>query len=163
MNIFEGSGAKFSGNREYRYRLWRTWDSATLPALFILLNPSTADETKNDPTVERCERRARTMGFGGLVVANLFALRSTDPKALYSHSDPVGEINDLAILSAAVNAGIIICGWGRHGAYLSRGDHVRALLVKHNISMHCLGINKDGSPKHPLYVAYDVWPLELPR
>lgn len=115
MNIFEGSGAAFSGNREYRYRLWRTWDSATLPALFILLNPSTADETKNDPTVERCERRARTMGFGGLVVANLFALRSTDPKALYSHPDPVGEINDLAILSAAVNAGIIICGWGRHG------------------------------------------------
>lgn len=89
MSLFEQSGAAFSPCRRYRYRLWRTWGDAA-PAVFVMLNPSTADEIENDPTVERCERRARAMGFGGLRVANIFSLRSTDPTALYTSDDPVG-------------------------------------------------------------------------
>ena len=78
MDLFEQSGASFSPCGTYRYTLWRRW-SFVPPATFVLLNPSTADATRNDPTVERCERRARELGCGGIRVANLFALRSTDP------------------------------------------------------------------------------------
>ena len=75
MNLFDQTGALFSPCKKYRYRLWREW-SDEVPAVFVMLNPSTADEIVNDPTVERCERRARAMGFGGLRVANIFALRA---------------------------------------------------------------------------------------
>ena len=96
----ESSGATFSPCRRYRYTLWRQWDERP-PATFIMLNPSTADETANDPTVERCQRRAQAMGYGGVRVANIFALRSTDPRALYTAEDPVGPENDHALLTLA--------------------------------------------------------------
>lgn len=158
-NIFEQTGAEFSPCREYRYRLWRIWDDRKPHALFVMLNPSTADERTNDPTVERCERRARAMGFGGLRVANLFALRSTDPSALYNHADPVGPKNDKAIMRSAEVAGIVICAWGGHGMHMGRGEAVLAML-RGVCAPHYLHLNRDGTPKHPLYVGYDVQPKE---
>ena len=125
-----------------------------------MLNPSTADEIKNDPTVERCERRARMMGYGGLRVANIFALRSTDPKALYQHTDPVGKDNDAAILELVNGAGIVICAWGGHGNLNNRGTKVLELLQSANITPYYLALNKDGTPKHPLYVGYALSPVE---
>lgn len=159
MTLFEQSGATFSPCRTYRYHLWRAWSDAPR-AVFLMLNPSTADETVNDPTVERCERRARNGGYGGLVVVNLFALRSTDPAALYEHADPVGPDNDEHIAKSCQNAGIVVCAWGTHGKHAKRADYVRSLLYYFDVVTHCLGENKDGSPKHPLYVGYAVEPHE---
>lgn len=153
------SGAIFSSCRQYRFTLWRRWDYSRAPVAFIMLNPSTADEVKNDPTVERCERRARAMGAGGVTVLNVFALRSTDPKALYSHADPVGPGNDAAIVMACSEASMVICAWGGHGRYLDRGRKVIELLETNGIKPYCLHINSDGTPKHPLYVGYAVAPI----
>lgn len=159
MDLFEKTGAVFSDCRHYRYLLWRYWSEAP-KAVFIMLNPSTADEIENDPTVERCERRARAMGFGGLRVANIFALRSTDPKALYSHPEPIGPANDSSIMIAAENAGIVVCGWGTHGALNNRGNTVAKMLRNAGIIPHYLQLNANGTPKHPLYVGYNVKPQE---
>lgn len=158
MDLFQNSGAVFSPCRLYRYALWRTWDADKAPLLFVMLNPSTADEVANDPTVERCERRARAMGFGGLRVANIFAYRSTDPGALYGLDDPVGPDNDQAILDAVAVAGLVVCGWGKHGNLRGRGEAVRALIASTGKAPHYLELNNDGTPKHPLYVGYSVKP-----
>lgn len=123
-----------------------------------MLNPSTADDIENDPTVERCVRRAVAMGYGGLRVANLFALRSTDPTQLYLSDDPVGPENDTAILDAAKTSDMVICAWGGHGNHLGRGDTVRHLLINAGVTPYRLVMNSDGTPKHPLYVAYSVQP-----
>lgn len=158
MSLFETTGATFSPCRRYRYRLWRVWDETKAPAVFVMLNPSTADEVENDPTVERCARRAKSMGFGGLRVANIFALRSTDPVALYSEADPVGPDNDLAILESIAGAGLVVCAWGGHGKLNGRGDAVLNLIRGAGSIPHYLKINSDGTPKHPLYVGYSVQP-----
>ena len=151
------TGATFSDCRRYRYTLMRQWRSGA-HMTFIMLNPSTADEVENDPTVERCERRARAMGFGGLRVANIFALRSTDPGMLYVDVDPIGKDNDAAILESAAGAGVVVCAWGKHGAFMDRGQQVAALLLRNRIDPHVLKLNKDGSPAHPLYIPYSTTP-----
>jgi hypothetical protein len=158
MSLFGHTGAVFSPCNKYRYRLWRVWNEQAQPAVFVMLNPSTADEIVNDPTVERCERRAHAMGFGGLRVANIFALRSTDPDALYGHPDPVGEDNDRAILESISGAGIVICAWGGHGKLNNRGQDVLDLIRSAGVTPHFLVLNNDGTPKHPLYVGYGIQP-----
>lgn len=158
-----GVGATFSDCGTYRYTLMRVWD-ATLPVVvFLLLNPSTADALSNDPTVERCQRRARKLGFGGMVVVNLFAYRSTNPEGLYRAEDPVGPDNDRAILHAVASAGMVICGWGRHGQHAGRGKAVECLLRNAGIKLHYLQLNADGSPGHPLYLPYGLRPQEWVR
>lgn len=160
MSLFEHfSGARFSECRKYRYTLWRHWDDTKPPALFVMLNPSTADDVDNDATVERCQRRALAMQFGGLRVANIFAYRSTDPDALYGLADPVGPENDVAIVEATQGAGIIVCGWGAHGKLHGRGEAVLALLRRAGATPHYLILNADDTPRHPLYVAYSVAPV----
>lgn len=153
INIIQ-TGATFSSCRTFRYTLWRIWNPNIPPLLCILLNPSTADETNNDPTVERCQRRAITGGFGGIFIGNAFALRSTDPNRLYEVQDPVGPDNNKALESMAKEAGLVVCGWGTHGNLLGRGDSLRKLLSSIPVKLHCLGQNKDGTPKHPLYIGY---------
>jgi hypothetical protein len=128
-----------------------------------MLNPSTADEQKNDPTVERCQRRATSLGFGGMVVVNLFALRSTDPAMLYTNPSPVShpsepDRNDRSIKRAIFFCKNAVAAWGSHGRFTER-----AKQVMHHIrfcdNLTCLGTTKDGHPRHPLYVGYDV-PLQ---
>lgn len=165
VNLFPwlefSTGATFSECKIYRYTLWRTWD-AELPVVnFLMLNPSTADQWKNDPTVERCERRARDLGYGKLIVTNLFALRSTDPAGLRQVDDPVGPGNDRAILDSALEADAVVCAWGVHGELFGRAAKVLADLRAWpgvGDKLHCLALTKDGSPRHPLYVGYDVQP-----
>ena len=106
------SVAEFSDCEKFRYMLTRVWDSDGPRALFIMLNPSTADEIRNDPTVERCERRARALGFGAFRVCNIFAFRATDPKDMRAADDPVGPENDMAILDGCRWADAIICALG---------------------------------------------------
>jgi hypothetical protein len=122
-----------------------------------MLNPSIADEVRNDPTVERCERRARAeSGCGGVEIINIFAFRSTDPKGMKIISDPIGPDNDHHILEAAGTAYQVICAWGRHGQHLNRGKEVLGMLRKAGVKTYCLKINQDGYPAHPLYIGYDV-------
>jgi hypothetical protein len=146
------TGARFSIDRRYRYALWRVWDRGRGVCDFLLLNPSTADEATNDPTSERCERRARRWGFGGLIVTNLFALCATDPAGLRRVADPIGPENDAAILEAARGAGLVLGGWGHHGAYLDRAAAVRALLAGLGVTPYGLALTKRGEPAHPLYL-----------
>ncbi|MEB8387701.1 DUF1643 domain-containing protein [Rhodobacteraceae bacterium KMM 6894] len=152
------STAIYSPCEKYRYQLTRTWDPAGKRALFIMLNPSTATEVQNDPTVERCERRARTLGFGAFRVTNIFAWRDTDPRAMRAATDPVGPENDTAIMDSCPWADTIIAAWGTHGAHLGRGAQVEALLTATGRDVHHLGLTKDGHPKHPLYIAYTQQP-----
>ena len=160
MTLFGGHNAVFSADRAYRYLLVRSWDITRPTLCMVMLNPSTADETQNDPTVERCVRRAMSMGMGELRVVNLFAVRSTDPKLLYSHHAPVGDINDLHICRAASLSAIVICAWGTHGSHLGRGPSVAAMLrAEFPRKLYVLKLNADGSPKHPLYVGYAQSPV----
>lgn len=150
------SGATFSDCRQYRYDLWRCWGDPASTATFIMLNPSTADETVNDATVERCERRARQWGFGRLLVVNLFAFRATDPQAMKAAADPIGPDNDDAIRLAVLRSSLTVCAWGNHGAHLGRSQAVRRLLAK--VELYVLKIGKTGEPCHPLYLPYELNP-----
>jgi hypothetical protein len=144
----------------YRYILQRTWGDPKDLVMYLMLNPSTATEIENDPTVERCQRRALSMGYGSFVVTNLFALRSTDPKALYESNSPIGEYNDKYILEYADKARMVICAWGNHGNYMRRGSEVVDKLSKlYSEKLHCLKITKIGNPYHPLYVSYKTTPI----
>lgn len=159
------TGARFSPCKRYRYRLWRRW-ADTAACCFVMLNPSTADDIENDPTVERCVRRARSWGYGAVEVVNLFAWRSTDPRALYPsdecHVEPIGPDNDQAILEAAMQSGLVICAWGEHGRLGMRGLHVTRMLRKRGVALHALKINKGGEPAHPLYLPYSLKPVPMP-
>lgn len=159
------STAIYSSCEGYRYSLTRIWDAAGSRANFLMLNPSTATEVQNDPTVERCERRARALGHGSFCVTNIFAWRDTDPRAMRQAADPVGPENDAAILNAANWADQVVCAWGTHGAHLDRGPMVEALLRAEGHRLFHLGLSKAGHPKHPLYIGYahqpSVWDLQV--
>lgn len=152
------SVAIYSDCESYRYSLTRTWAPDGQRVLFVMLNPSTATEVQNDPTVERCERRARALGFGAFQVTNIFAWRDTDPRKMRAAIDPVGPDNDAAIMAGAVWADQIVTAWGTHGAHQSRGAHVEALLRGAGHTLYHLGLSKHGHPKHPLYIAYSRQP-----
>lgn len=152
------STAIYSDCERYRYSLVRTWAPEGRKALFVMLNPSTATEVQNDPTVERCERRARALGFGSFCVTNIFAWRDTDPKKMRAALDPVGPDNDAAIRDWALWADQVVCAWGTHGEHLSRGPAVEALLRETGRDLYHLGLSKAGHPKHPLYIAYSQQP-----
>ncbi|MGR3501655.1 DUF1643 domain-containing protein [Pseudaestuariivita sp.] len=156
------SVAVYSDCERYRYALTRVWDPAGARVTFVMLNPSTATEAQNDPTVERCERRARALGYGAFRVVNIFAWRDTDPRAMRAAPDPVGPENDTAILAACRWAQDVVAAWGTHGAHLQRGPQVEALLRKSGIALSHLGLTKDGHPKHPLYIGYTVVPAPWP-
>ena len=149
----------YSDCERYRYALTRVWDAAGPRLLFIMLNPSKATERQNDPTVERCERRARGLGYGALQVMNIFAWRETDPKALARAAEPVGAENDALLLAGLAWADCVIAGWGVHGAHLGRGPAVEALLRDAGADLYCLGLSKAGHPRHPLYIAYAKPPM----
>lgn len=151
------SEAVYSDCERYRYLLTRVWAPGP-NALFVMLNPSTATEVQNDPTVERCERRARALGFGAFRVTNIFAFRATDPKVMRAEPDPVGPENDAAILESAIWADTIVCAWGNHGLHLDRGARVTRLLRETNAPLFHLGLTGQGQPRHPLYVGYDQAP-----
>jgi hypothetical protein len=151
------SDAVYSDCERYRYLLTRVWGSGPR-ALFVMLNPSTATEMQNDPTVERCERRARALGYGAFRVTNIFAFRATDPRVMRAAVDPVGPANDAAILDSAAWADSVLCAWGNHGLHLDRGAHVVALLRGTQAPLFHLGLTGQGQPRHPLYVSYDQRP-----
>jgi hypothetical protein len=153
------SVAVYSDCERYRYALTRVWRPDGERALFVMLNPSTATETRNDPTVARCERRARMLGLGAYRVVNIFAWRATDPRAMRAAADPVGPDNDAAILDGAAWADMIICAWGTHGAHRGRGPAVERLLRATGRPLAVLGLTQAGHPQHPLYIGFDRQPV----
>lgn len=155
----ESSGANFSEDRVYRYSLWRLWGEHTPTARhrcgFLMLNPSSADEINDDPTIKRCQTFARDMGHSGIYIINLFAYRSSDPKELRKVSDPVSPKNNTVILSTVLHCDRIIAAWGTHGSLLARADKVLDLIAPH-CDLYCLGRTKAGHPRHPLYLRRDT-------
>lgn len=165
-SLFKRSSAVISKCERYRYRLDRIWDDSLPPLSFGMLNPSTADHERNDATIERCERRARLLGFGSLIVWNLFAFRATTPNILKVQADPVGPDNDHHIREVLgeiqTRGGTVIVGWGSHGPFLDRPKRIQEIANAIQISFLCLGITNSGQPKHPLYVSYDRSPISWP-
>lgn len=142
----------------YRYALTRTWDPDQPKIAFVMLNPSTADAMRNDPTVERCERRARQMGYGAMRVVNLFAFRATKPSDLKATAAPEGPENMAVLLAAADWADMVLCAWGAHGDHMAQAAKAEAALRAAGHTLHHIGLTKHGHPRHPLYVSYAVTP-----
>jgi len=125
--------------------------------MFIGLNPSTADETTDDPTLIRCMNFAKSWGYGGVCMANLFAYRATDPLEMKAASNPIGSQNNKWLTLLAKDAGLVVAAWGNDGVFLNRSKQVKRRLL----SLQCLKMNKSGEPAHPLYQRSDVVPSEL--
>ena len=147
-------GAAFSRDRRYRYRLWRRWDRSRPSIAFCMLNPSTADARRDDPTIRRCIGFARSWGYGGIEVVNIFALRATDPRDLRSARDPVGPRNDAFMLRAAAESPVVIA-WGVHGALRDR-ERAALELFGARSRLLALGRTRSGAPRHPLYLRRDA-------
>ncbi len=151
--------ALFSPCRTYRYSLHRVWNPKKPLCAFIGLNPSTADEQIEDNTVTRCMGFAGSWGYGGLVMLNIFAYRSTDPKGLLIIEDPVGPENDMHLVKSARKADLIVCAWGYFPKHSMRAGDVFNMLGSMH-ALHHLGLTKEGWPRHPLYIRKDVKPEE---
>lgn len=155
--------AEWGGSKkEYRYSLTRTWDPTKPYVMWVLMNPSTATETEDDRTIAKCCRFAEAWGlYGGIMVANTFAYRCTDQKRLLEAVDPIGPDNDAHIIEMAKNAGIVVFAYGKpHRTLRSRGPALAKLLInKAGVEPHVLGLAKDGTPKHPLYLKLNLRPF----
>ncbi|NOT64672.1 MAG: DUF1643 domain-containing protein [Methylotenera sp.] len=161
--LFQASVAHFSDCEKFRYWLRRDWDLA-LPAIsFLMLNPSTADEMQNDPTIERCQRRAIAMGYGSMIIVNLFPFRMTDSRLLNTVNDLLGDLPeaDNCILRAVEISEQTVCGWGKHPLAAPRAKAILQKLIAANLQhkVMCLQLNADNSPQHPLYIAYSKQPI----
>ncbi|WP_439882182.1 DUF1643 domain-containing protein [Pontibacter sp. MBLB2868] len=140
--------AVISKDERYRYVLWRIWDSELKHVTFIGLNPSYADGRTDDPTIKKLIKLTKSWGYGGFYIVNLFALRATDPNTLYHSPNPTGNDNDEYIKKYSETATKIILMWGNHGVLKNRDKEVLGLIH----SPYCIGYNKNGTPKHPLYL-----------
>jgi hypothetical protein len=150
----------FSACRKYRYVLWREWDMTNPSyAMFVGLNPSTADENADDPTIRKCVGFAKRWGYGALCMTNLFAFRSTDPLKMQANPLPIGDDNDRWLQVCAMEAGVIIAAWGIRGPFMNRDREVIKLLPRFS----CLKTTKDGHPSHPLYVPYSTAPISFTK
>jgi hypothetical protein len=154
--------AQFDASGRYRYRLTREWDAALPHVTFVMLNPSTADHRQDDPTIRRCIGFARAWGYGGVEVLNLFAWRATKPKDLRKAPAPVGTANDRHLRRAARTSGAVVVAWGIHGAWLNRDQSALALLRRHGCQPLCLGLTRDGQPRHVLYLRNETRPTAYP-
>lgn len=166
---------EFSSDRIYRYTLWREWDVDSLTGCaddlprvheylaVIGLNPSTADETQDDPTIKKCVKFAKRWGFGALCMTNLFAYRSTFPRDLLKVDDPTGPENLQHLFMAARDAGMVLAAWGKSVPIISsRAEFVSGVLKAGGVNLFALRKNSDGSPQHPIYVPDATEPMPFP-
>ncbi|MFD8516525.1 DUF1643 domain-containing protein [Streptomyces antimycoticus] len=144
--------AVMDDTRTYRYLLTRIWDTSSQPMVWVMLNPSTADAMQDDPSIRRCIGFARREHCGGIAVVNLFALRSTDPRALRGHPDPIGPHNE-AFLRQTTTLGPVVAGWGAGGVLGDRAATVTRTLTASGVRMRALGVTSTGQPRHPLYLS----------
>jgi hypothetical protein len=144
--------AKISDDKLYRYQLTRIWDEDKPKVLFIMLNPSTADDLEDDPTIRRVVDFAKSWGYGGVYVANLYAFRSTDPKGLKTTSDPIGPENRKHIQELVGSVDRVIYAWGNKK---KEPQWLRELIT----TPYCIALSTKGIPKHPLYLKGDSQPI----
>lgn len=147
--------AIISKDKIYRYKLSHTWGSTKPTILFIGLNPSIADENIDDPTITRCINFAKDWGYGTLLMANLFAFRSTYPKDIYLIDDPIGKDNDHYLLECVTQSDLIVACWGNNGTYMNREKVITELVP----NLYCLQKNKNGTPHHPLRPPRNIHPV----
>lgn len=155
-DLFEESGAEFSRDRKYRYVLWRIWNRNLPLVMFIGLNPSTANESQPDPTITRVKRFATDWGYGGFYMMNLFAIVSADPIVLKTDPNPLGD-NDGWLEKIAPKCSKVVFAWGNFKEARDRSKEV----IKMFPEAYALVLNKNGSPKHPLYVKGDTIPIKF--
>jgi hypothetical protein len=153
----------FSPCKRHRYTLWRVFNQQTWKGdyvQFICLNPSTATDEVDDPTVRRCINYAKSWGYGALCMTNAFSYRATDPEVMKAQEHPTDLANDYWLQMVAKHAGIVVAAWGKDGKFMERDQ----FIVECISPLHCLGKNKDGTPKHPLYLRKDLKPIryEIP-
>lgn len=162
-DLFINRGAEFSDCGLYRHLLFRIWDAALPPLIFVMLNPSTADEVEDDPTIRRCIAYAKREGAGGVWVANLFTFRATKPKDLRAAENPIGphayEAYEHCFDEQQRSGATIVAAWGSHGAFLSQDQAFWLHADRRKAKVRCLGLTKERHPRHPLYVKGDQ-PLE---
>lgn len=157
------AGATFSNDRRYRYTLWRRWAKLNLPieqtriCAFVGLNPSTANECTEDPTVRRCIDFSRYWGYDAFCMLNIFAWRDTDPAIMKRQEAPIGARNEEAIRTVQLLSARVVACWGVHGDHMGQGERILKLLDKTK-TVH-LGLTKEGHPKHPLYLARYTQPM----
>ena len=152
MGLLVNKNAIFSDCRKYRYALSRTWNGKKKTILFIGLNPSTADEKIDDPTIRRCINYAQNWGYGSLLMVNLFAYRATMPTELKKVKNPIGNDNDLHIKELIKKVDLTVAAWGNEGSLLNRDKEIKKIIP----NLMCLKINKSGQPAHPLYQKKDL-------
>ena len=146
--------AILSEDRKYRYVLSRIWDETKPKVMIIGLNPSTADETEDDPTIGRCISFSKSWGYGGVYMLNLFAFRATQPKDMFNAQNPIGLENNSYIEIYSKKVEKIVCAWGNHGTYKNRGNEIREKFDK----LFYLKLNQTGEPAHPLYLKSELVP-----
>lgn len=155
------TSAVLSDCKKYRYSLTRVWDDNKPRVLFIMLNPSTADAEKDDPTIRRCIGFAKDWGYGGIYVVNLFALRATNPQDLLKAPFVVGVENEKWFRRMSALAHLVVCAWG-NGAIVDklqkRLDHTWKPLSWISKPLHYIELSNDGTPKHPLYLPKHLMP-----
>ncbi len=148
--------ATLSDNRKYRYTLWRTWEYEKSYVVFIGLNPSTADETEDDPTIRRCIGYVKSWGYGSLCMVNLFAYRATNPIDMRIQLDPIGPENDTFIFDVCKQAMLVIAAWGTQGDCFQRDQEIIRLIP----GLYILKLTKQGFPAHPLYLSKNLKPIK---
>jgi len=151
------TNAILSEDRKYRYVLSRIWNESKPIIMIIGLNPSTANETKNDPTVAKCINFAKSWDYGGVYMLNLFAFRATLPQDMFGEKEPIGNENDHYIDKYSKLSEKIVCAWGNHGSYKNRGKEILSKLDK----LYYLKLNKTGEPAHPLYLKRNLIPIKF--
>lgn len=151
--IYTEQSAVISDDLRYRYLLRRVWNDNHPRVLYVMLNPSTADATLDDPTIRSCVRLAHAQGYGSLEVVNLFALRSTNPDQLNHQPDPIGNPMNTDVVCAALGrCDLAICAWGAHPKADDRASLMVSTIRYYKPAAYCFGKTKAGSPRHPLYI-----------
>ena len=158
------SWADLSVCRKYRYALGRRWKATGGTCLWVMLNPSTADHSREDPTVRRVIGYSVAWGYGAMVIVNLWPIRSPSPDNIFfgDRRDSLGPdgVNDGFILNYADQSEMVMCAWGAHGQKLGQGEKMRQTLVSGGLRLHALRFTKSGQPCHPLYLPKKLEPTE---
>ncbi|MEA1011135.1 DUF1643 domain-containing protein [Bacillus cereus] len=154
------SMALFDDSKTYRYSLERIWDPHKERVLFIMLNPSSANQDSEDATSKRCFNFAKGLGFGSLEIVNLFAYIATNREELLqvSKEDAIGPENENHVIRALNRADMVIAAWGENCKYHNRHKDIHELFQGYHL--HCLGKTRDGFPRHPLYLSKDSQPMD---